>query len=158
MQAKLRLSEIFTLQGLNTECKLLMVKALIIPTLLYPVVPLNTASKTNIQKLQSCLNKALKFVFNVRYPQVATAASLHTRAKLVPINQKLHQQSKNIWTKISEGIAGDLDKFNTIIGMNMVNKHRDFPSSYDRASKATPTPICTNVDTKSRAAKAYYIV
>lgn len=57
---------------LESKAKLYLYKALIHPILTYPPIPLNTASKTNIQQLQSIQNRALRWVEAHRPPYTNT--------------------------------------------------------------------------------------
>ena len=131
-------------------------KALIIPTLVYPVTPLNSAPITGVLDLQRVLNKALKFVFNARYPDLVTMRELHTRAKLKPINQILHNRAKATWDKIESGTAGDPDMFNRIKRIPIVKPHFNFPSSYRRTLKEEPPPIYTKEDIYLIEVQNYY--
>ena len=136
--------------------KLYLVKTLVIPTLTYPCVPLNACSRADFGKLQVVLNRALKFAFNIRYPVTPKSKDLHTRAKLEPINIILFNRAKNLWYKLETGIAGDVDTFNMISEIDIINHNRNFPSSLERARKEVPPPIFTIKDTTKNHIKIYY--
>ena len=80
---------------------------MLVPIITYPIIPLNTVSATSMSKLQSCLNKALRYTLNVKNTDFKTAKSLHESTKMLPINQIIHKQSADMWAKISQGIAAD---------------------------------------------------
>ena len=90
-------------------------------------------SMHSIIKLQRVLNKALEFVFNVFWPNFTTARALHTRAKIKPINQILHNRAKKIWSKIEDGTAGDPTTFDSIKNLPFPNPNCNFPYSYLRS-------------------------
>ena len=136
--------------------KILLVKSLIIPSLSYPSVPLNTCPITSFCKLQAVLNRALKFSFGVRYPDVPTARSLLDRAKIKPMNQTIHKRASNIWHKLEQGIAGDKDTYRMIKGINLIKNNRNFPSSLKRAEKEEPPPINSWMDKSNARVKAFY--
>ena len=135
--------------------KILRVKSLIIPSLSYPSVPLNTCPITSFCKLQAVLNRALKFSFGVRYPDVPTARSLLDRAKIKPMNQTIHKRASNIWHKLEQGIAGDKDTYRMIKGINLIKNNRNFPSSLKRAEKEEPPPINSWMDKSNVRVKAF---
>ena len=101
-------------------------------------------------------NRALKFAYDIRYPSVPTAKSLHERAKMPPLNQNIYKGAKEMWRKIEAGDAADVDTFNNIININITNPHFYFPSSYDRVQKDLPPPIYTAEDCASQITKLYY--
>ena len=147
---------LWSLTSLNLKAKLHLVKALIIPTLTYPCTPLNTCSPAKFWELQSILNRTLKWVFNVRYPEVFTAKALMEKAKLKPINIIIYNQAKRIWDKIESGEAADLATFNSINNLPTEKSHAWFPSSYMRAQKDEPPPIYTMKDVQSNIVKNDY--
>ena len=135
------LGEMMSLHGLGIKAKTLFVKSLIIPTLTYPCIPLNTASISNLYKLQKVLNKALKFTLNTYYPQIFTNRSLHQKLDIKPINQIIHNQAKSIWEKIEDGRAGDVATYNLIDDMEVTKYYNNFPSSLNISRKGEPPPI-----------------
>ena len=61
-----------------------------------------------------------------------------------------------MWEKISAGIAGDIDTFNNITGIPLINPHNGFPSSKARSELGEPPPIYTYTDRSSQIVKDYY--
>ena len=133
-------SALYAVRGLPHKDRLYLVKTLVLPILLYPCIPLNVCSPSNMLKLQIVQNRALKFVYGIRYPVLVTARTLHVRAKLKPINVVLHTRAINIWRKLAAGTAGDQATYNMIDGISIERPHGWFPSSLDRSGKATPPP------------------
>ena len=151
------LRELYKLKDLDIMVKLHLIKALIIPSLTYPVTPLNAASISGMLKLQSSLNKALKFVYNASWPiNVISARNLHTRARIKPINQIVHHSSCKLWFKIKEGLAADRDTCSKIINLPYARPNQRFPSSYVRSQKDEPPPLFTANDSHSREMLQYY--
>ena len=141
--AKLELSKLYSLQGLNSKCKKILVNSLIISRLTYPITPLNTASLSGITKLQSIQNRALKFILKARWQDMLTAKELHIRSKMTPLNQIIHRRSKDVWDKIMSGTAADLNIATEIIRIPYSAPKKRFPSSYERSRKRLPPPIYT---------------
>ena len=150
------ISYLYAVRGFSTRNKLYLIKTLVIPILLYPCVPLNASSIATIATLQTVLNRALRFAFGVRYPDMPTARSLHIRAKIKPINIMLYKRAKNLWAKLESGHAGDRNTFEDIIGTPIEKPHTWFPSSYTRAQKPEPPPMYTRQEGSSPQLVAYY--
>ena len=149
--------KLYVFRELNTKAKLHLVKALVIPSLTYPVTPLNTSSITGMLTLQRVLNKALFFVYDIRWPtNIATAKSLHERARLKPINQIIHNRAKSTWDKIRNGTAADPTVSDFITSLAYENPNTRYPSSMVRADKDEPPPIYTVNDTRSPEIIEYY--
>ena len=146
----------YSFRTLSHKTKLLMIKTLIVPTLTYPCAPLNTASISKTLELQRILNKALRFVYNIYYPDLTSMRELHQRAKIMPINQYIHTYSKNVWEKIENGIAADQNIFNEITNLQMDKPKVRFPSSYARSKLNTPPPVYVEPDTHHPNVVRYY--
>ena len=67
--------------------------------LLYPIIPLNSISKTAHKKLQKVQNKALRFIENTTLNDRIPSTTLHARNKLPTINTYLHSRGINVWTQ-----------------------------------------------------------
>ena len=150
------LSSLYSLRGLDQRSKLILIKTLIMPILTYPVTPLNTASIFGMVSLQKVLNRGLRFVYNVKWQDMTTSKSLHLKAKISPINVTIHNRAVQVWEKIKNGIAADIETFRTITSLDYNKPNSWFPSSYTRAQKAEPPPIFTRRDTHSRRINNYY--
>ena len=149
-------SLLYSARGMSQKDKLYLVKTLIMPTLTYPCVPLNTCSIACFAKLQAALNRALRFVFGVRFPAMPTARSLLHRAKIKPINQVLHKRAQNLWRKLELGTAGDIGTYNLVSQTPIAHPHFWYPSSLNRARMELPPPIFTAKDSATPEVAAYY--
>ena len=133
-----------------------MVKSLILPTLTYPVTPLNSASRSSIINLQRVQNKALNFIYDVRWPMRDTARSMHTRASMQPLNQVIHNRVCTVWSKIEGGISADYETFRKITEFRYIRPHQWFPSSFLRTRKEVPPAIYTLANMRSHQVREYY--
>lgn len=101
-QAKDALVKLYRFRDLDCKIKLHLVKALILPVLTYPPIPLHTMSRTAISRLQKVQNAALRFVYNTRWDEFRTSESLHELASLPALNVSLHRLATKVWEKLDE--------------------------------------------------------
>lgn len=150
-KAKLALSELYKFRTCKTSTKMLLIKSKVLPHLMYPCIPLHLASKTQMCRLQAIQNKALRFAYGVRYsPGIPplTAESLHNREHpMLPVNQKLYWQAKNLWSKVETGQAGNQEMYTTISSLTVEGGYNKpynlFPSSLEATVRPEPDPIFT---------------
>lgn len=76
------LAELYRFRNLSPSIKIHLVKAFIISILHYPPVPLITASKSSIAKLQKIRNRGLRYALNGRHPHTRNTIELHQIAKI----------------------------------------------------------------------------
>ena len=132
--------------SLDIKAKTHIVKVLVISTLTYPDTVLLTCSPSGFHTLQKALNRALNWVYDIRYPTVVRARDLHLRAESKPINQIIYQRRRNMWDKLLDGTAANQTYANELINYrNFTNPHSFFPSSYDRSRLAVPPPPSPNI-------------
>ncbi|MPC54987.1 hypothetical protein E2C01_048918 [Portunus trituberculatus] len=86
VRAKSALTRLFCFRDLVTGLKLQLIKALVLPILYYPPVPLHAFSKTAISRLQKEQNSALRFASGTRWDDFTGSASLHEAASLPALN------------------------------------------------------------------------
>lgn len=86
---------------LPQRIKVHLIKAFITPLLLYPPIPLVTASKTQIKKLQVIQNHALRYAFDTSRLEhvINNVKYLHKKADLEPLNYTLHTRADMIFRK-----------------------------------------------------------
>ena len=150
------LKEFKCLRDLSIPSKTLLVKSLIIPTITYPCIPLNTCSITCLYKLQTIQNNALRFIYKVKYPRMVTNRELHHLSGLLPINQVIHARAKTIWGNIEAGEAGDPQTFDWINSMDIHKYYNNFPSSLNISRKDDPPPIYNIDDTRTQSTTNFY--
>ena len=76
-KATAALTKLYRLRDLPEKIKIHLVKALVIPILQYPPIPLHTMSRRQISFLQKVHNKALRFATNQRYPYTMTTEEIN---------------------------------------------------------------------------------
>ena len=88
------LSKLHRFKHATSETKLYLYKALILPLLEYPSIPMSVSHVTYISKLQRVQNKALRFIYNYKLSDRVSSEFMHTRAKLDPINVRLSKLAR----------------------------------------------------------------
>ena len=123
------------------KIKLHLVKTFIIPILTYPSYPLNTLPRSTLLILQKIQNKALRFVFNERYPYTHNTEELHRKANMEPLNIILHQRGKNTINELKTSIRDE--NYNRLIDNNDTREHTWFPKPYLKLTGPEPPPMYT---------------
>lgn len=133
------LKKLYRLHNMSEKIKTHLVKALILPILDYPPIPIHTLSNNQLSKLQKVQNKALRYATNQRHPYTMTTIQIHEHTNTTPLNIRLHNRAKDIWSR--------LETINTPAHQEILEHHshiekyhKDFPSSI-KACNTTPTPI-----------------
>ena len=90
------LSKLYRFYNMPTNIKLHLIKTLILPILDYPPIPTHNLSKTQISKLQTTQNKALRYATNQRHPYTLNTEDIHNITQTLPINIRLHQKARDI--------------------------------------------------------------
>ena len=127
-KATAALYRLYRLNELPEKIKVHLVKALILPIIQYPPIPLHTMSKTQISILQKVQNKALRFATNQRYPYTMTTEQIHIHTRTKPINIFLHEQAIKIWQTLGNINNSTVNKL--IENREHIDKyHRSFSSS-----------------------------
>ena len=96
------LTRIQRFRNLSEKNKRKLYLTIVRPQLLYPIIPLNTISKTAHKKLQIVQNKALRFIENTTLKDRIPSTTLHARNKLPTINTYLHRRAINVWTQLQD--------------------------------------------------------
>ena len=68
IKANAELKKLKRFRNLKIKLKIRLYKALILPLLTYPITPLNISSDTQIKKLQTVQNKAIRWIANEHWP------------------------------------------------------------------------------------------
>ena len=138
--AKRRLLKLNRFKKLSTKNKLLLYTSTVRAALLYPIIPLHTASKTQIIKLQRIQNRATRFISGKTLLDRCTSISLHNECNLKPINLTLHQYARDTWNKIEASNPNIFDQFPTQTD-NFSAIRKTFISSKKLALSPSPDPI-----------------
>lgn len=116
--------------NLNSNNKKKLYMALVRSILEYPPIPLHAMKKTTLKDLQRIQNKGLRFIYNVRYPEIVSNNDLHNRANIPTIEEVLKNRAHDIWNKIeSLEINHNLHDFSTEISENL-QQNNWFPLSF----------------------------
>ena len=138
-KAKTKLTNLSNFRNLSQKYKLLLYKATILPTLIYPTIPLNTISTLQYKRLQKIQNDALRFITNTSLTDYIACTQLHQQVNINTINQLIHNQAHDAWKRIK-------DKQPTLYNEIYYNNNRtnhQFRSSRTLAEDIPPTPIFT---------------
>ena len=123
----------------NVKIKTHLVKALVIPILDYPPVPIHTASVNQTKILQKLQNKALRFATNQKYPYTRNTKEIHEDTNMEALNIRLHKRSQNIWHRLEELRVPAFTKLQENSN-NITRYHRDYQSSLQKRF-INPNPI-----------------
>ncbi len=93
------LSQLRRFSNLTPKMKAILVKTLLIPVMEYPSIPICMASLTQKRKMQSVLNKALRFIHCNEQEQLNTE-ELHIKYNIAPSNISNFHKPQKIWESI----------------------------------------------------------
>lgn len=139
-KGKQTLSRLYHFRDLDAKKKLHLVKALVIPVLLYSPVPLHTLSNRSISRLQKIQNAAIRFVFKVKWDDFTTSEELHTAASLPAVNVRLHSLAEKTWEKM---VAEEWEQVAELLQKDATAPNRSqswFPRSLQKL-RTNPNPI-----------------
>lgn len=122
--AKATIPKLFSLINLSTANKRILYLALIRSKLLYPIIPLHTRSKYQIQKMQIVQNSCARIITNTRRREQKTNIEINRQANLPAIIEVLHERAKNIWNTLELSFNQKLK-----ITTNRANENVQFKSS-----------------------------
>ena len=131
IKADVALNKIYRLKGLPENIKIHLVKALILPIIQYPPIPLHAISDNQLSKLQKIQNKALRFATNQYYPYTMTTEEIHMHTNTKPLNTFLHEQAQKIWASL-ENMQNDTYQKLIQNRTHIQKYHRYFPSSLEK--------------------------
>ena len=124
-KASWQLQRLHRFRSVPSKVKLYLYKALVRPLIEYPAVLLADSSETQIKRLQMVQKKALRFVYDIHWPDRATNASLHQRANVSDIKTRLEHLQARIFCKLQTAY---LEKDSNVT----VYKYSDFIIEKDR--------------------------
>ena len=101
-RANTQLQNLYRFKCAPSKIKLHLYKTLIRPILEYPSTLLSTTSKTDIQKLQKVQNRALRFIFDTQWDDFIPNTTLHRRAKIPSMHDRLANLTKKFITKLKD--------------------------------------------------------
>ena len=119
---------LYSFRYLRKKLKLRLYKALVLPHLTYPVIPLNALSKTQSEKLQKVQNKAIRWICN-ESKRNCRLTQRHEDLKLEYIEDRLKRLAEGYWYKIEEE---DSQFWRETLQIPIIIQHAWFPSAYHR--------------------------
>ncbi len=102
--------------------KTILIKTILIPVITYPSIPLCMASNSQKRKMQTILNKALRFIHCNEQEQL-NSYDLHIKYNITPLNIINYQKALNTWETIK---ISELGQYNTLTTLYN-NSHNWFP-------------------------------
>ena len=96
------LTKLQRFQNLSQKNKKQLYLSLVRSLLEYPPIPISAMSKTQIEKLQKIQNRALRFMYNIKWYDLVTTEELHRRADIPRIEELLKLRTETIWNKIED--------------------------------------------------------
>ena len=140
-RCRAKLHKLRRFKNLSIHNKTKLYKSLILPSLIYPTVPLHTAPNAHLNKLQVIQNASLRFILNKNPLNSPSSAELHRQTNIEPVNVMLHRHAKKTWSTIKTFHKQLYDKL--AILPPLTNKNLKYPSSRKLAEGPPPPPIYT---------------
>ena len=137
-----KLQKLRRFKHLSPKNKTKLYKSLILPSLIYPTVPLHTAPDREINKLQVIQNASLRFILNKNPLNSPSTKDLHKRVNIEPINVMLHRHAKKTWSTIQTFHPQLYDKLANLPPLTNKNQIK-YPSSRLLAEGPSPPPVYT---------------
>ena len=136
--AQSQLTKLYRFQNLSSNNKRKLYMTLVRSSLIYPIIPMHTSSKTQMLALQRIQNKATRFINNTRLSDRISSEQLHNMAELEPLNVVTHKQAQNIWNTVEHTLQVNTNEYTLQPGKRY---NPSFPSSYHRAQRDIPPPL-----------------
>ena len=118
-KATYNLHKLYRFKTAPPKIKLILYKTLIRPLMEYPSILLPQASNTNINKLQTIQNKALRFIYNTHWTDFISNNTLHVRANLETVKGRLIRLRDKAFQRYYNTITDEQ-------GMNAVYIYSDY--------------------------------
>ena len=115
---------------MKERLKVRLFKALILPVIMYPIIPIHTCSNNQIERLKKIQKSGIRWISNIEW---TSRTNLETRREILRIEdimERLKRLAQDIWKKIEEENG---DFFIETDSMNMIRQHARFSSSYEAA-------------------------
>ena len=140
-KSQIALNTIKRFDSLDTNIKLHLIKACVLPILTYPAYTLNALTDTQLLTLQRQQNKALRFAHNIRYPYTTNTEALHNISNVQPINIKIYKMANNITNKLTNILKDKVYK--NSIEQDDRRDHAWFKRPIRKITNTPPTPLYT---------------
>ena len=132
------LTQLRRFSNLTPKIKTTLIKTLLIPVITYPSIPICMASKSQQRKMQTILNKAVRFIHCNEQEQLNTQ-DLHIKYNITPLNIINYHKAINTWEtiKISEN-----QQYNLLTTPHNIT-HSWYPKSSKIITMEPPQAILT---------------
>ena len=151
-KAKGQLSQLRRFYGLPRKIKLRLYKALVLPMLTYPAVPLNITSRSAQLSLQRVQSTALRWVHG-KYDEAdgerrLTNEALHAMYKIEPLNHRIHRLARGTWERLERDADINLTRI-LLLEEGVPDREQSwFPRSRPRALGPRPPPLLLASDVR----------
>ncbi len=132
------LSQIRRFSKLTPKMKTMLVKTLLILVMEYPPVPICMASKTQKSKMQTILNKALRFIHCNEEHQL-NSEEIHMKYNITPLGISNYEKSLKIWETLR---ISEPEQYENLVTPHN-NSHGWFPKSSTMISTEPPQAVIT---------------
>ena len=132
------LAQLNRFRNLTPKMKTTLIKTILIPVITYPSIPLCMASNSQKRKMQTILNKALRFIHCNEQEQL-NSHDLHIKYNVTPLNIINYQKALNTWETIK---MSEIDQYNILTTPNN-NSHNWFPKCSKIITMEAPQAIIT---------------
>lgn len=146
-KASMTLKKLRRFRKFSSKTKLHLYKALILPIIDYPVIPMNTLRPTNWKKLQAIQNKALRWINGDTPPYHSTIQALHTKYGLETINTRNFRLAYSMWEKIRMEFPVETNDYQNA---TFNRTHAWWPLAYMSEEAVEPRPIFGNIGARDR--------
>lgn len=140
-RASAALGTIFRFRNGSEELKRLLYTTLVRPILEYPIVPLHSISRSQMYKLQKVQNKAVRFITNSNMTLRNRTEVLHKKAKIEPLNTRIHRRTAKLWNKIQDSNIPLYENHIKYFNYPRRKPKMNFPFSVPIATSPSPPPI-----------------
>lgn len=145
-KANTNLKKLRRFKKLSPKLKLHLYKALILPIIDYPVIPMNTLRPSNWKKQQAVQNKALRWINDDVPPYGTTIKELHQKYGIEPLNIRNHRLANSMWEKIRLEFPTETDGYENA---TFNRTHAWWPLAYMPADAEEPQPIYGNISNRN---------
>ena len=121
------LTLLYRFRQLRRKLKLRLYKALVLPHLTYPVIPINALSRTQLLILQRVQNKAIRWICNER-KRDCPLTQRHWDLNLENLDDRLKRLAEGVWHKI---IEENTEFWRETMQTPTLIPHAWFPSAYN---------------------------
>ena len=115
--AKVNLKKLTRFRDLPAPQRIYLIKTLIIPLITYPPTPICTASKTQLKKMQSTINKYIKAIERSITPEdeeVPFKEEILKKYNITPLNILINERAKNSWANYELNFPEKTEHFQAV--------------------------------------------